>query len=216
MYCKSVPIEAATGTAGLRSSGPCRPCQGRAARVEFPPVHGPGSGASFVLDRMVLLPWYPCCAWILLVFKNRRQPSFNEHVRNFAMPLILRHQIVRFLLVGALNSSIGYAIYACLLRVGLPYAAASFGALVLGILVSFRTQGALVFGNRDYRLIFRFAACWGAIFVLNTLFIGWLIGRGLGPYFAGALALIPIATFSYLTQKFLVFKTANPSRTHDG
>ena len=186
MYCKSVPIEAATGTSGLRSSGPCKPCQGLETHAVFPPVHGHGSGAN------------------------------NEHVRNFVMHLILRHQIVRFLLVGALNSSIGYAIYACLLRVGLPYAAASLGALVLGILVSFRTQGALVFGNRDYRLIFRFAACWGAIFVLNTLFIGWLIGRGLGPYFAGAIALVPIATFSYLTQKFVVFKTANPSRTHDG
>jgi putative flippase GtrA len=127
----------------------------------------------------------------------------------------MRHQIVRFLVVGTLNTCIGYIIYACLLHAGLPYAAASLGALVLGILVSFRTQGALVFGNRDGRLIFRFAACWGVIYLVNTALIGSLIRLGLDAYYAGALAIVPVTVFSYLTQKLLVFKVTRPHTVNE-
>ena len=131
------------------------------------------------------------------------------------MPLFLRHQIVRFLIVGTLNTCAAYAVYACLLYAGLPYAAASLGALVLGLLFSFRTQGALVFGNREGRLFFRFAACWGAIYLLNTLLIGALIRLGLSAYGAGALAIGPVTVFSYLTQKFLVFNVTDPPHSSD-
>jgi putative flippase GtrA len=131
------------------------------------------------------------------------------------MRVILRHQIVRFLIVGTLNTCVAYAAYACLLYAGLPYAAASLGALVLGLLFSFRTQGALVFGNRDGRLFFRFAACWGAIYLLNTLLIGSLILVGLNAYGAGALAMVPVTFFSYLMQKFLVFNVTSPPNAND-
>jgi putative flippase GtrA len=131
------------------------------------------------------------------------------------MHRILRHQIVRFVIVGTINTGAAYAAYAILLYAGLPYAAASLGALVLGLLFSFRTQGALVFGNQDRRLFLRFAACWGAIYLLNTVLIGSLIRLGLDAYRAGALAIIPVTVFSYLTQKFLVFNVTGPPRAND-
>jgi putative flippase GtrA len=131
------------------------------------------------------------------------------------MHRLLRHQIVRFVIVGTINTGAAYAAYATLLYAGLPYAAASLGALVLGLLFSFRTQGALVFGNRDGRLFFRFAACWGAIYLLNTVLIGSLIRLGLDAYSAGALAIVPVTVFSYLTQKFLVFNVTGPPRAND-
>jgi putative flippase GtrA len=116
-----------------------------------------------------------------------------------------RHQFLRFLVVGGLNTVFSYGVYACLLLVGLPYIAANFGALLLGILFSFRTQGALVFGNRDGRLIVRFAACWGLIFLFGIGLIGAMIRLGLDAYWAGALAMIPVTILSYLLQRFLVF-----------
>jgi len=122
------------------------------------------------------------------------------------MRFLLRHQFVRFLLVGALNSCVGYVLYACLLYVGLPYAAASLGALMLGILVSFHTQGALVFGNQNRRLVIRFAASWGVIYLANVALIGTLIHVGMGAYGAGIVALVPTTILSYLTQKFVVFR----------
>lgn len=124
------------------------------------------------------------------------------------MPFLVRHQFVRFLLVGALNTTFSYLAYACLLRVGAPYPFASFGALSLGMLFSFRTQGALVFGNRDVRLIVRFAACWTAIYVVNVLSIGTMIHLGLDAYVSGVLAIVPTTILSYLAQRYLVFNTA--------
>lgn len=127
------------------------------------------------------------------------------------MPRVLGRQFVRFLLVGGLNTAFSYAVYAGLLYMGLPYAAANFGALVLGVIFSFRTQGWLVFGNRDGRLIFRFAACWGVIFLVGIALIGLLIRLGLNAYWAGALALAPVTVLSYLLQRFLVFRAPQPS-----
>ena len=88
---------------------------------------------------------------------------------------------------------------------------ANFGALLLGILFSFRTQGRLVFGNRDGRLIFRFAAVWGLIFLVNILLISVLMHAGLNAYWAGALAMVPITVISYFVQKFIVFGTSHPT-----
>lgn len=76
---------------------------------------------------------------------------------------VLNFQFARFLLVGCLNTGFSYAIYAALLYLGLEYVAANFGALLLGILFSFHTQGHLVFRNSNSSLIYRFAASWGLI-----------------------------------------------------
>lgn len=124
------------------------------------------------------------------------------------MPKILSFQFVRFLLVGGLNTGFSYAVYAALLFMGLNYVMANLGALLLGILFSFRTQGRLVFDNRDCRLIFRFAAVWGLIFLVNILLISVLIHSGLNAYWAGALAMVPITVISYFVQKFFVFGTS--------
>ena len=127
------------------------------------------------------------------------------------MRKVLSSQFIRFLLVGGMNTSFSYAVYAALLYVGLDYVMANLGALLLGILFSFLTQGRLVFGNRDRRLIFRFAAVWGLIFLVNILLISILIHAGLNPYWAGALALVPITVISYFVQKVLVFGAPQPT-----
>lgn len=121
------------------------------------------------------------------------------------MRTVLNIQFVRFVLIGALNTGFSYTMYATFLYFGLGYVTANLGALLLGILFSFRTQGNLVFGNRDVRLIVRFAACWGAIWLANISLISVLIHASLSAYWAGALALVPITVASYLVQKFVVF-----------
>ena len=123
---------------------------------------------------------------------------------------ILQVQFIRFLIVGGLNTAFSYAVYAALLSAGLGYVWANFVSLVLGILVSFGTQGHFVFGNRDGRRIVRFAACWGLIWVVNVLLITGLIRLGLNAYWSGALTLVPIALMSYAIQKLLVFSVQPP------
>lgn len=126
------------------------------------------------------------------------------------MRRFLQVQFIRFLLVGGLNTVFSYGVYAALLTTGLSYVLANFFALVLGILVSFITQGHFVFGNRDGRRIVRFAACWGLIWVVNVLLITGFIRLGLNAYWSGALTLVPMALMSYAIQKLLVFSAQPP------
>lgn len=112
----------------------------------------------------------------------------------------------RFVLVGILNTSFSYGIYAVLLFVGFGYALANFVALVMGILFSFKTQGRLVFGNPDNRLFGRFVLSWALIYLCTITLIGWIIALGLDAYSAGALALPFSVVLSYLIQKHFVFR----------
>lgn len=117
-------------------------------------------------------------------------------------------RLVRFVLVGVVNTGFSYLAYVFFLWLGLGYAWANLLALVLGVLFSFRTQGALVFRDTDPRRIFRFVAAWGLIWPVNVWVIGGFISLGLDAYAAGALALPISAVLSYLVQRWLVFRPA--------
>jgi putative flippase GtrA len=121
---------------------------------------------------------------------------------------------IRFLLVGVLNTAFSYLIYAVLLFVGLGYQLANFLALLVGIVFSFKTQGALVFNNTARGLFFRFVICWLFIYLCNIGFIRQMLIFGLDAYAAGALSITPIAVLSYLLQKYLVFNTRRSTRIH--
>jgi len=111
--------------------------------------------------------------------------------------------------VGIVNTAVSYGTYALFLSVGLTYALASFSALLVGLVVAFRTQGAFVFDNSDKRLFFRYAVCWGIIYLINTGLIGMLIGWGLSAYAAGAVTLPLIALLSFLMGTFVFKRTAH-------
>jgi len=91
---------------------------------------------------------------------------------------------------------------------GLNYAIANLGALLAGILFNFKTQGALVFGNSDNRFLWRFAAWWLAIYVLNVSLIGEFIALGVDKFVAGLLPIPWTTALSYFMQRFLVFGRA--------
>lgn len=120
---------------------------------------------------------------------------------------------VRFIVVGILNTSVSYLIYALLLSVGVSYQIANLSALVIGILFSFKTQGHLVFNNRNNRLLGRFILSWVLIYICVILLIGRIIDFGLDAYTAGALALPFSAVLSYVVQKYFVFRgSAQPTQ----
>ena len=118
---------------------------------------------------------------------------------------LLDARLLRFIAVGIVNTSFSYGVYAGLLYVGIPYAFANLGSLVLGICFSFMTQSRLVFNNRDNRLFGRYVFFWGCIWVLNILLIKAFMHLGLNAYWAGAVAMVPVVITSYLVQKILVF-----------
>lgn len=120
--------------------------------------------------------------------------------------VLLSRKFVRFLIVGLLNTAFSYVLYAFFLWLGLNYAYANLLALIIGILFSFKTQGRFVFQNQSYRAFVPFLLCWIVIYLFNVALIRELLIFGFNPYAAGALALPPVVVFSYVTQKYIVFR----------
>ena len=117
-------------------------------------------------------------------------------------------RLVRFLVVGMLNTAFGYCVYALMLSVGLGYVGASAVATVIGVLFNFKTTGVFVFASRDNRLVFHFVAVYVVVYCVNLTGL-WLLGRGgVDPYTAGLITLLPAAMLAYWLNKLLVFRVS--------
>ena len=119
--------------------------------------------------------------------------------------LFLRHQFLRFVLVGIGNTAFSYGAYAALLFVGFEYRVASLLALVLGIAVSFTTQGTVVFRNATRVTLVKFVVAWVLLYLFNISLIALLMRSSLSAYVAGAVATVPVTLVSYFVLKFAVF-----------
>ena len=116
-----------------------------------------------------------------------------------------RHQFVRFIVVGILNSAFGYGCFALFLFLGLHYTVALLLATVLGVLFNFKSTGALVFGSHDNKLILRFIASYAVVYLVNVLGIKMFAAAGLAPQYGGALMLLPMAVLAFILNKKFVF-----------
>lgn len=117
-------------------------------------------------------------------------------------------KFVKFLFVGALNTLVGYLLYAIFVSTPLPQWVALFCAYVFGVLWNFKTTGTLVFKNKNNGLIFKFIGAYVFTFFVNLLFLKALMHLGLGKYVAQLILVLPIAVLSFILFKYLVFKEA--------
>lgn len=111
----------------------------------------------------------------------------------------------RFLLVGGLNTAVGYGMYAALVLIGIDYRIAITILTVLTILFNFVTYGHLVYGNTRKRLIVRFICVYGLIYVLNQAMLIGLVTHGVGELLAQAAVLPIIVLTSFFLNKVWVF-----------
>ena len=115
---------------------------------------------------------------------------------------------IRFLVVGGFNTALCYAIYALLVSAGLVFWLANLAALLFGIGIGFFTQGRITFGNDDPRRIFRFAAIWLGLYIVQTGLIALLVRARIDPRIAGLIVLPGTVACSFLMQKLVVFRPA--------
>lgn len=127
-----------------------------------------------------------------------------------AFQRLIPNKFIRFLFVGGLNTAFGVGVYCLAIFIGLPYFVATLLSNVLGVLFNFVTTGNIVFENGDPRLIFRFVICYIVVYFVNTAIVHFLIFSGLNDYWAGILATIPTALFSFFALKTFVYR--NPKR----
>lgn len=116
------------------------------------------------------------------------------------------NELVRFVFTGALNTLVGYAIYAALVYYGLAPALALFVATVLGVLFNFVSFGTLTFKRLEARLLPRFIAAYAGIYVFNLILLD-IVQRyaGVGPIVGQFLCLLVVAPTAYVVLKTQVY-----------
>ena len=118
----------------------------------------------------------------------------------------MKRILATYLLVGVLNTVVGYLLFAFFIFIGAHYTIAVLLATVLGVLFNFKTIGALVFKNHDNALIFRFIAVYVVVYFLNILGLRIFKGYGVDMYLAGFVMIFPAAAISFLLHRNFVFR----------
>jgi putative flippase GtrA len=113
---------------------------------------------------------------------------------------------LRFLLVGALNTSLGYGVYCLSLYAGLSVPLASLVAIVFGVTISFLTQGFVVFGNATKAAFVRFVVNWAIMYGAYVGVVALLQSAGLTPYLGGLVAGVATTAVSYFILRDHVFR----------
>ncbi|MBT4522543.1 MAG: GtrA family protein [Halieaceae bacterium] len=135
---------------------------------------------------------------------------------NATASVVLSNQLVRFFLVGGVNTIFGYSSFALFIWLGLHYALAVLLATVLGVVFNFSTIGKLVFKRFSPWLIHRFVAVYAVLYVINVAGIKALLIADLNSYLAGGIMVVPMGLLGFGLLKKLVFKPAGPEPSGAG
>lgn len=122
------------------------------------------------------------------------------------------YRIIRFAMVGCVNSVAAYAMFAVLLRLGLHYSLATFAGSLVGMAIGFKLHGAFVFDHPGR-----------GRFIYFTLIFSLVMGLSLGiqavarvavdGYTAGAIAASITIPISFILNRTFVFqKNINPGQ----
>ena len=126
--------------------------------------------------------------------------------------VLARSRFTRFLVVGGLNTALGYGVYALLVYLGAGHVGAATLSFCLGLLTGFHAQGRLVFRNRGLRGFLPYVASWLLIYGAYILSLDALVDSGMNEYLAGALLLPAVAILSFAVLRFVVFRPAASGR----
>ena len=113
--------------------------------------------------------------------------------------------LLRYFIIGGINTVFGYSLFALLTWSGLHYSLAMLCATVAGILFNFKTYGRFVFGSSDSRLIWRFIAVYVILYGLNVGCVSILLIYIKNVYMANAITLVFIASLGFVLNRSFVY-----------
>jgi putative flippase GtrA len=120
---------------------------------------------------------------------------------------LLRSRPVRYLFVGLGNTLLGYGAYSLSLIYGMSVPVASLVAIIVGLAISFFSQGLVVFGNVTMGALFRFVGSWMVMYAVYVGAVTALQFVGVSPYIGGLAAAIPTSIVSYFVLRSFVFSS---------
>lgn len=121
---------------------------------------------------------------------------------------MVNSRLLRFLLVGGLNTVVGYGLFAAFTWAGIPYPIAIGLATVMGVAFNFLSTGRLVFGGAPISQLGHFVAVYVVVYLLNVGSVALLLRTGLTVYLANALVILPLAILAFVLQRRFVFKVS--------
>ena len=132
----------------------------------------------------------------------------NNRLIRYGRYLLRRYdRVLRFLLVGALNTAVGYGLFAVIFLTTERHRLAIVLATVLGVIFNFFTLGHIVFDNLSRRTLLPFALGYVVTLSVNIAVIEVLLDLGMHALVAQALMLPFIALMVYSINAKLVFRT---------
>lgn len=122
---------------------------------------------------------------------------------------ILSIMEVRFLLVGALNTALGYGLYALFIFLGIQYFISNTLSFIIGTIHSYLWNKFYTFRSKEKSVKepIRFASIYVIIFILSN-FLLWLFIEKLhlNAYLAGVVGLFITTVISFTGHKYFSFK----------
>lgn len=118
-------------------------------------------------------------------------------------------QVIRFGVIGCINTAFSYSLYALFIFIRLHYTLAVLFSTLIGIYFSFQTMGHFVFDNPNQKLLGKFVLVYGGCYFVNIGFLKLLLVLGVhNLYVAGFLSQGLTACVSFCLNKFVVFRRA--------
>ena len=119
--------------------------------------------------------------------------------------------LFRFVLVGILNSAVGYGLFALFIYLGLHYSLANLMATVLAVCFNFISTGKLVFKQtRCTGTAVRFALVYAVLYGVNVVLLFIVFKTGITEYLAGLLLIPAMALFAYILHTHFTFRSPTP------
>ena len=120
--------------------------------------------------------------------------------------ILKRILLIKFIVVGGINTVFGYGIYWGLLQLDVHFAIATFFSTVLGTIFNFFTTGRLVFKSKNNSFFYKFVFCVWFLYLISTGAIAFIHNFDISYEIAGLIIIIPRAAIAFLLNKNWVFK----------
>ncbi len=126
-----------------------------------------------------------------------------------------RRASFRFLVTGVFNTSASFCVFSILVLFGLHFVLANLISLIIGIGISYLTNGKVVFRHLSWISFSRFVVMWAAIYLLQISIIGLTVRLLDGAMIwgfpttiiGGFIALCIAVPVSFVIQRHFVFRS---------